>query len=42
MNKVIQRKENFSKSDPVSWLVGVTATGMAAAMTFLGTSIIAM
>ena len=42
MNKIIAKKAESSKTDPVGWLAGVTATGVAAAMTLLGTSLLAM
>lgn len=42
MDKIIARKAQPSTTDPVAWMVGVTATGVAAAVTFLGTALIAM
>jgi hypothetical protein len=42
MNKTIAREDNSSNIDPVAWLAGVTATGVAAAMALLGTSILAV
>jgi hypothetical protein len=42
---IMDKTKNMSKSsqnDPVRWLVGTTATGIAAAMTFLGTAIVAL